>query len=230
MAWRLAPTLVQFRKEVNEHYPLRDKTSDGTLGNAAHAASVSDHNPDSRGVVCAIDIDEDVDGSKTTVYPRFNPGQALATVVDRVLELARAGQLPQLNYVIYEGRIWSRRTGFTPKVYTGVNAHDHHGHFSVYHDPRLADLLTPWNIAPKAPVKPRISLTAVNRALIAGGAGPDLGGGTNDVQQLQRLLGIEADGLVGPATRDAVWEYLRTHNLPQLRVGDLADLGAVELT
>lgn len=122
--WKLAPTLVQLTKEINAAYPLRDKTSDGTLGNATHAASASDHNPDSRRIVCAIDIDEDLGGSANKAYPRFNDGQAAkVALVDRLLTLALAGRLPQLYYVIYERKIYSRTRNFEPKAYNGPNAH-----------------------------------------------------------------------------------------------------------
>lgn len=235
MAWRLAPTLAQLRKEINEAYPLRDKTSDGTLGNAAHAASVSDHNPDSRGVVCAIDIDEDLQGSASTVYPHFNSGQAAkAAFVDVLLRKVRNGELPQLYYIIYERVIYSRTRGFAPKAYTGVNAHDHHVHVSVYHDAKHADSTRPWNIASeesKPVAKPNIVLEAVNEALAAGGESPDYGGGSNDAAQLQRLLGFEGDavdGYIGDQTRDAVWDWLRKNRpAPQLTAADLEKLGAV---
>lgn len=162
MAWRLAPTLVQLRKEVNEEWPLRDKTSDGTLGNAAHSASRSDHNPDSRGVVCAIDLDEDLQGSKNKTYPRFNPGQAGRILLDRLLFLCRAGKLPQVYYIIYEGVIYSRTYDFRARPYNGVNAHDRHLHISVDHEARLADRTTPWGIDPPPVIaKPKLDYAAL---------------------------------------------------------------------
>lgn len=143
--WRLAPTLVQLLKEVNALYPLRDKTSDGTLGNASHAASRSDHNPDNRRVVCAVDIDEDLGGSANQKYPKFNSGQpAKEKLLNRLLKAAKAGLLPQLYYVIYEGYIYSRTNDFRPKVYNGPNKHDHHLHVSVYHEAYLADRKAKW--------------------------------------------------------------------------------------
>lgn len=153
--WHLAATLVQLRKEVNDLYPLRDKTSDGTLGNAAHSSRLSDHNPDDDRAVCAIDIDEDLTGSANPTYPRFNPGQAAKSrLVDELLALAKAGKVPQLYYVIYERVIYSRTRGFAPKVYTGVNAHEHHVHVSVYHDDRLKNSTKPWGLTPLNAPKP----------------------------------------------------------------------------
>lgn len=144
--WFLAPTLAQFRKEVNTLYPKRDKTSDGTIGNASHAGGTSDHNPDVRGCVCAIDIDEDVLGP-TDVYPSFHGGSPARHLVDTIVSRAKAGLLPQVYYVIYEKKIMSRTYGFTPRDYTGSNPHNHHFHLSVYHKPELADSTKPWGLA-----------------------------------------------------------------------------------
>ena len=59
MAWRLAKSLDRLRKQVNEVVPLRSKTDDGTIGDEAHSARESDHNPDDDGVVKAMDLTHD---------------------------------------------------------------------------------------------------------------------------------------------------------------------------
>jgi hypothetical protein len=57
----LIPSLVRLRQEFNLINPERDKASDGWIGDAAHQANpTSDHNPDLRGLVHAIDMDEDL--------------------------------------------------------------------------------------------------------------------------------------------------------------------------
>lgn len=217
MAWRLAPTLTQLLREINAAFPLRNKTSDGTLGNASHAASKSDHNPDDRGVVCAVDVDEDLDGSAADSYPFFNPGQpAKRRLVDLLIGLAKAGLLPQLYYVIYERKIYSRTNNFEPRAYSGANAHEHHVHVSVYHDARLADRKTPWlaKVLPSKPVNQSaadgsarartvIDLSAVQHAmkkglpLLVGKDGADL------QRSLNRRMGTKLveDGQLGPNTR-----------------------------
>jgi hypothetical protein len=48
MAWYLAPALTVGRAEVNRRWPKRDLTSDGTVGDEAHQATRSDHNPNAR--------------------------------------------------------------------------------------------------------------------------------------------------------------------------------------
>src|SRR5688500_6227543 len=56
---RLADSLRQFRDEVDTRWPNRNKRSDGWLGDAAHQATPSDHNPNPQGVVCAFDLTHD---------------------------------------------------------------------------------------------------------------------------------------------------------------------------
>ena len=127
MAWHLAPSLAQLRREINTRWPNRDKTSDGTIGDAAHSARASDHNPNSRGSVNAIDIDEDgIDAW----------GLVALLIAD-----------PRVYYVIYEGRIWQRKHGFVPRPYTGINAHRQHIHVSIFQSVAAEQNTAPWGVA-----------------------------------------------------------------------------------
>ena len=126
-SWHLAPSLAQLRREINTRWPNRDKTSDGTIGDAAHSARASDHNPNSRGSVNAIDIDEDgIDAW----------GLIALLVTD-----------PRVYYVIYEGRIWQRKHGFAPRPYTGINQHRKHVHVSIIQSVAAEQNTTPWSVA-----------------------------------------------------------------------------------
>ncbi|MEV0890318.1 hypothetical protein [Promicromonospora sp. NPDC050262] len=124
MSYFLAPALAQLRDQVNARYPHRDRTSDGWIGDASHAARPSDHNPDwsAGGIVRALDLDEDM------VVGLSYAGEALP--------LARALLSdPRTRYVIYEGA-WSYGKHVPDvlhgwKPYTGPNAHRHHIHISV---------------------------------------------------------------------------------------------------
>src|SRR5689334_3811705 len=58
--WYLNRALTAFRAAVNSAYPHRDKSSDGTIGDAAHQATSSDHNPDRDGSVDAWDMDNNL--------------------------------------------------------------------------------------------------------------------------------------------------------------------------
>ena len=62
--WRVAKSLLQLKKQVDEKWPNRAKGWDGTIGDAEHASRSSDHNPyvlDKSGtpVVRALDITHD---------------------------------------------------------------------------------------------------------------------------------------------------------------------------
>jgi hypothetical protein len=84
MAWRNCNAfLLALAAEVNACWPNRDKASDGTVGDAAHATRTSDHNPfivvDGIGVVRARDIDKDgIDAAWLAEYLRQFGVDALA--------------------------------------------------------------------------------------------------------------------------------------------------------
>ena len=63
MAWRVAESLLRLREQIDAEWPDRNKAADGTIGDAAHASSDSDHNPHVQdggtGVVTALDITHD---------------------------------------------------------------------------------------------------------------------------------------------------------------------------
>ncbi|MDR2722981.1 MAG: peptidoglycan-binding protein [Cellulomonadaceae bacterium] len=105
----LAPALTTLRTQINTAWPSRDKTSDGWIGDARHSALVSDHNPDARGIVHAIDVD--VDG------------------VDKAAVIAAAVADKRTSYIISDRRIWTPAAGWKP--YSGANPHTAHIHISV---------------------------------------------------------------------------------------------------
>jgi hypothetical protein len=108
--------------EVDRRWPNRSKVSDGSIGDTSHAARKSDHNPDSSGDVLAVDITEDIARG-----PSLNAFWA---------EVIRRRD-PRVKYLIYEGRIVTSypaggRPAWSPRSYTGVNAHKQHLHVSVH--------------------------------------------------------------------------------------------------
>jgi hypothetical protein len=114
---RLVAGGVTLRDQVNRKWVSRDKRSDGWLGDRAHQARVSDHNPDRNGWVHAIDIDHDLLGA--------NGGKAgtdqAEEFANQLIKLAREGKDGgRLKYVVYKNRIasgthknqfWTWRTG-----------------------------------------------------------------------------------------------------------------------
>lgn len=131
MSFYLVPALVALRNEVNARFPHRDKSSDGWIGDASHAARKSSHNPDwaHGGAVRAIDVDID----------DADPAAELRLLV---VEAARHDK--RVWYVISNGVIYSRTYGFTPRKYTGSNGHFKHVHVSVVENPAKWTDTTGW--------------------------------------------------------------------------------------
>lgn len=141
----LAPSLRVLRNEINKAHPKRDKTSDGWVGDTSHAANKSDHNPDypDGGVVRALDIDKD------GIYP------------NRLVAIAIKD--PRVNYVIWNGYIWSRAYGFRKRVYTGTNKHRSHVHISIRHGKPYENSTVAWKYYPI-----RKSIAVIAREVIDG--------------------------------------------------------------
>lgn len=185
-SWRLARSLEVLRSEIRSLHP---GTTVWTIGDAAHRASASDHNPTSSGVVCAIDV-----------------------LGDKGLDLrAFANHIKKTNhkavkYVIFDRRIWSKaRNSEGWRYYGGSNPHTTHVHVSVGVGPDGRstgpyDDTSPWGVARSG-----------------GGSLPSTGGG-DDVIGLKRgdegeaVKGLQAtlryagfdpgevDGVYGPKT------------------------------
>jgi len=102
---RLVAAGVRLRNQVNWAFPKRDKRSDGWIGDRAHAARKSDHNPDRDGWVHALDIDADFLGIKGG-----KEGRELAELFANQLIAYARRQAPgshRLKYVVFNNRIAS---------------------------------------------------------------------------------------------------------------------------
>jgi hypothetical protein len=109
--WRLAISLQVLRSEILSKYP---GTTIWTIGDQSHASGASDHNPNAQRVVCAIDVKAD-GGLDLAWFAEF---------------LKNCGH-PQIKYVIYNGRIWSKaRDSEGWRKYNGSNDHSEHVHAS----------------------------------------------------------------------------------------------------
>lgn len=141
MTWRLANSLTTLREQVDKRSPHRDRASDGTIGDTAHASRVSDHNPNSHDVVQAWDCTHDPRGR--SIRYRCS-GRWLATRLRR----HRDGRL---KYVIWNGRMFSSYPidgypAWAWRPYTGADPHTNHVHISVQDEPRLYDNARPWKL------------------------------------------------------------------------------------
>jgi hypothetical protein len=215
MPWRIAKSLLKLRRQLNAAYPKRDKKSDGSIGDAAHASRSSDHNPwvfDGRyGVVTAIDIDDDVNG-KDTIQPIVD---AICKSKDR-----------RVKYIIYQGKITVKGTQLQRwKAYNGPNPHNSHVHISVFPNRALYDDESPWMISAtandsnsavpnepptKKPAKPSDRLPKPLRR-------GDKGNAVKALQLKLKKLGytITVDGSFGPVTENAVKLVQRANKLTE---------------
>lgn len=136
MAPRIAKSLDVLRKQINEAYPGRSKKADGWIGDAAHSARQSEHNPDANGVVRALDITHD---PAKGVYIRQITDALIASRDPRILYIIRDGQIAR-SYPRSGTKLWT----FGP--YGGSNPHTAHFHVSVVGDPKLYDKTALWSL------------------------------------------------------------------------------------
>jgi hypothetical protein len=122
MTPKLCKAGQQLRLQIDDSYPDRDRTSDGWIGDLRHSARTSDHNPDAKGIVRAIDIDRDLSGK---AKPYLMPD-----LVDQMRLFAKSDPSKRIAYIIFAGKIASPRMGWRFRKYSGINAHDHHCHIS----------------------------------------------------------------------------------------------------
>jgi hypothetical protein len=147
----LVPCLETLFDEFDELAPNRDTSTDGWIGDSAHADRSSDHNPDETGAtpdedsdnkdeVHAIDVDKDLNKS----------GTSMEDCVQTILKRCRKNNddpdnEPRLKYIIYNRRIWEAPS-WNERNYTGSNPHDKHAHFSAEYDSKYSEDTSPWGL------------------------------------------------------------------------------------
>lgn len=189
----LAPSLARLRTAINTRWPNRDHSTDGWIGDVAHQARSSDHNPDPKtGVVRAIDIDKD--------------GIHVPSV------LASAMVNSAVRYVIHNRRIYHVDNLFRPKAYTGSNDHTQHIHVSIEHTAAAEASKALWELVEHIPTWPELKQGAQSMAVrqlqaLLNGHGASLvvdgrfGPGTRSaVLAFQKAKNIKVDGVAGPQT------------------------------
>ena len=138
--WRAARSLLQLIRQVDARAPHRGKSSDGTIGDAAHQTRTSDHNPWVRdgatGVVTACDITHD---------------PAHGCDVGVLAEAIRASRDARVKYIIWNRRIANAapiggQPAWAWRPYAGSNPHDKHIHVSVKPEKASYDSETPWSL------------------------------------------------------------------------------------
>lgn len=200
MAWRLARSLTTLFAQVNAAGPGRDKSWDGSIGDEAHSARKTDHNPDSRGIVHAVDITDDDTA----------PGFDATALADSII----ASRDRRVKYMIHRGRIISGNGGPSPWVwrqYTGPNGHFSHLHVSVTNagEDDTRSWAMPDGTLRLGSAGPAV--TAMQKRLNMFGAGlavdGDYGQATEAVVKLiQTAYGLPPDGAIGQKTKKIIME------------------------
>lgn len=147
-SWHKSASLEALREEIDAAWPDRSRASDGTIGDAAHSTSLSEHNPvghpygpkhGTPGAVHAMDITaEGIDADAVVA----------ATIGDH-----------RLWYVIYDGSIYSKTYDWAQRPYKGSNPHTSHIHFSLAADDQGSAVrneldLSQWLPVIEPPVEP----------------------------------------------------------------------------
>lgn len=134
MSWRPAPAVSAALGEATRRWPKRSRKSDGTVSSERHKKQnpKSDHDPDERGVVLALDLTHD---------------PANGCDAHELVRAAVARRDPRIKYAISQDRIWSKKRaaeGWRPYMprNPGRNRHDKHAHISV--DRAHEDDTSPW--------------------------------------------------------------------------------------
>ncbi len=125
MTWVVDRGLDKLLAQINAAAPLRSKASDGSVGDLAHAAGTSDHNPQAS---AGDDPPNQVDARDFTHDPAAGADMAV------ISEAIRQSKDQRVSYVIFNRRIFSGTDSAQPWVwrpYSGDNPHDHHMHVSV---------------------------------------------------------------------------------------------------
>ncbi len=137
--WVVDKGLYKLRDQINAAAPGRSKASDGFIGDTAHQATESDHNPEHPPP--PGNPDNQVDAGDFTHDPAHNADMGI------VSEAIRRSKDPRVAYVIYNRRIYSGNVGSRPwawREYLGSDPHTGHMHISVLD--LTHDQTQPWQI------------------------------------------------------------------------------------
>lgn len=150
-SWTLIPSLVSLREEFDALSPDRDKRSDGSIGDPAHAGRSSHHNPDETGNTPYEDSDSknevhaiDVDASGPWPSPA-----TFDVLIEELRKRHKDGRDDRLIEIIWNRRRATPESGWAWRDYNGDNAHTEHAHLAgSYNSGRESDT-SPWGLVEK---------------------------------------------------------------------------------
>ena len=106
---------VMLRAQMDERFPKRDTASDGWVGDSAHAARHSDHNPDARGWVHALDLDH-----------HFGAPGDDERFLTQLLDYVRAGRdNGVVSYIVHDDRLAQASTNWRWEKNPSLEHHEH---------------------------------------------------------------------------------------------------------
>lgn len=148
--WHLAPCLVALLRDADDLAPHRRRTSDGTIGDSAHQARRSDHNPDSSGTVAALDLGHD----PAAGFDTWKIAQTLAAHIadgsERRVAYLISGDPSRRGDLIFHAV--NGRWQWDPHPATNNSHNSHHLHVSTVSDPALRGSVAAWPLVqPPAP-------------------------------------------------------------------------------
>lgn len=122
-------------REITEIAPKRTLPT-WYLGDRAHRARPSGHNPDDTPGSKAEDSDADNIAEIRSGDYRLplNASFTAEQLIQVLVKLCRQGKITWIKYIIFNKRIWSASTGWVTRAYTGSNDHSHHFHISCKSD------------------------------------------------------------------------------------------------
>jgi hypothetical protein len=149
MTWTNAPALRAIIADANNVAPGRSTASDGTVGDLTHQAqgAQSDHNPDARGVVHAVDITNDpAHGMDTWFWAQIIADRIKSGAETRVRYLVSNDGHKDVIFNPSVSMVW-RQNGSAPK-----QDHTNHLHTSILSTVAAENDVRPYFVRPGGPV------------------------------------------------------------------------------
>lgn len=122
----LSPSLDRLFNEIDARWPNRDRRTDGWYTNTRESVG---HNRGARGLVHAIDVDDDGIDENYILSHIYKGGNVL-------------------RYIIWNRGIYHRRDGWARKPYYGDSPHTDHMHIEIDQTTTAEQYKGHWGIAP----------------------------------------------------------------------------------